>query len=53
MRTGEVAALFRVDIRTVSRWAKSGRLPAIRTPGGQFRFDRAEVEKFMPPAAAS
>ena len=31
---GEVAALFRVDPKTVTRWAASGRITSIRTPGG-------------------
>lgn len=30
----EVAALFRVDPKTVTRWAKAGKLTAIRTLGG-------------------
>lgn len=39
----EVAALFRVDPKTVSRWAKAGRVSAIRTPGGHRRFRAAEI----------
>lgn len=39
----EVAAIFRVDIKTVGRWAKTGRLKSIRTPGGHHRYDKAEV----------
>ncbi len=31
---GEVAELFHVPPKTVSRWAKQGRLPSIRTLGG-------------------
>ena len=30
----EVAAMFRVDPKTVTRWAKAGKLSAIRTLGG-------------------
>ena len=40
---GEVAALFRVDPKTVTRWAASGRISSIRTPGGHRRFREAEV----------
>jgi excisionase family DNA binding protein len=40
---GEVAALFRVDPRTVTRWAKTGKLHAIRTPGGHRRYPETEV----------
>lgn len=40
---GEVAAMFRVDPKTVTRWALQGRLSCIRTPGGHRRFREAEV----------
>ena len=39
----EVAALFRVDPKTVSRWAREERLKSVRTPGGHLRFNAAEV----------
>jgi len=39
----EVAALFGVDTKTVSRWARAGRLTAVRTPGGHRRFLEDEV----------
>jgi excisionase family DNA binding protein len=50
LTTGEVARMFRVDPKTVSRWVKENKLPAIRTPGGQYRFVRATVEKFAEPS---
>ena len=34
----EVAALFRVDPKTVTRWAKAGKLTSIRTLGGHRRY---------------
>lgn len=43
----EVARLFRVDPKTVARWAKAGRLTAIRTLGGHRRFREAEVRALM------
>ena len=43
----EVAALFRVDPKTVSRWASEGRLNAIRTLGGHRRFRAAEVQALL------
>jgi excisionase family DNA binding protein len=43
LRPAEVARLFRVDRKTVVRWAASGRLPSLRTPGGHFRFDAATI----------
>ncbi len=44
---GEVAALFRVDPKTVTRWAASGRISSIRTPGGHRRFREAEVRELL------
>lgn len=41
---GEVAALFRVDPKTVTRWATAGRIGSIRTPGGHRRFRESEVK---------
>jgi len=40
---GEVAALFRVDPKTVTRWASSGRITSIKTPGGHRRFREREI----------
>jgi excisionase family DNA binding protein len=40
---GEVAAIFRVDSKTVNRWAASGRIRCIKTPGGHRRFERTDV----------
>lgn len=39
----EVAAVFRVDPKTVTRWAKAGKLSFIRTLGGHRRYLEAEV----------
>ena len=44
---GEVATLFRVDPKTVTRWATAGRLGSIRTPGGHRRFREAEVHELL------
>jgi excisionase family DNA binding protein len=44
---GEVAHMFRVDPKTVSRWAQAGRLRYIRTPGGHRRFPEAEVRAHL------
>ena len=44
---GEVAALFRVDPKTVTRWAKAGKLSAIRTLGGHRRFHEDEVRSLL------
>ena len=43
----EVAKLFRVDPKTVTRWAKSGKLTSIRTLGGHRRYREAEVRALL------
>ena len=50
---GEVAALFRVDPKTVTRWAAAGRISSIRTPGGHRRFREAEVRELLRRPATS
>ncbi len=44
---GEVASLFRVDPKTVTRWATAGRIGSIRTPGGHRRFRESEVRSLL------
>src|SRR5690625_770898 len=44
---GEVAARFRVDPKTVTRWANAGKLTAVRTLGGHRRFRRSEVDDLL------
>lgn len=43
----EVAALFRVDPKTVTRWAKAGKLSSIRTLGGHRRYRESEVKALL------
>jgi excisionase family DNA binding protein len=43
----EVAKLFRVDPKTVTRWAKSGKLSSIRTLGGHRRYRADEVRSLL------
>lgn len=43
----EVAALFRVDPKTVGRWAASGQISSIRTPGGHRRYRETEVRHML------
>lgn len=43
----EVAAMFRVDPKTVTRWAKAGKLSAIRTLGGHRRYKESEVRELL------
>ena len=47
MTPGEVAAMFRVDPKTVTRWAKAGKLTSIRTLGGHRRYRETEVRALL------
>lgn len=49
----EVAALFRVDPKTVTRWAKAGKLSSIRTLGGHRRYWESEVRRLLDQSAIS
>jgi excisionase family DNA binding protein len=39
--------LFRVDPKTVTRWAAAGRINSIRTPGGHRRFRESEIRELL------
>jgi excisionase family DNA binding protein len=43
----EVATLFRVDPKTVTRWAQAGKLTSIRTLGGHRRYREYEVRELL------
>lgn len=43
----EVAAMWKVDVKTVTRWAKAGKLQSIRTLGGHRRFYETEVRALL------
>lgn len=47
LRARDVARLFNVDGSTVRAWIKSGLLPSIKTPGGQYRIDPDAVESLL------
>lgn len=47
MTPSEVAVLFRVDPKTVTRWAKAGKLTWSRTLGGHRRFPESEVRALL------
>lgn len=49
----QVAALFRVDAKTVTRWAQAGRLEAVRAPGGHRRYRAAQVHALLDRSAGS
>jgi len=43
----EVAAVLRVDPKTVTRWADQGKFHSIRTLGGHRRYSEAEIKAFL------
>jgi excisionase family DNA binding protein len=43
----EVAAMFRVNPKTVTRWARAGKISAIRTLGGHRRFRESEIRTLL------
>jgi excisionase family DNA binding protein len=44
LRAAEAAALLRVSPKTISRWAREGKLGHVVTLGGHRRFRRADIE---------
>jgi excisionase family DNA binding protein len=47
MTPAEVAAMFRVNPKTVTRWARAGKITAIRTLGGHRRFRASEIHRCL------
>jgi excisionase family DNA binding protein len=47
LRATEVASLFQVSSKTVSRWAKDGKLPYRRTLGGQRQFPESDIRALL------
>jgi excisionase family DNA binding protein len=43
----EVAAMFRVNPKTVTRWHRTGKVSAIRTLGGHRRFRASEIRRLL------
>ena len=47
LRTHEVAVLFQVSERAVTDWARKGRIPSVRTPGGHRRYPAEQVRVLL------
>jgi excisionase family DNA binding protein len=47
LRTREVALLFQVSERAVTDWARKGRIPSVRTPGGHRRYPADDVRALL------
>jgi excisionase family DNA binding protein len=44
---GQVAELIGVHRATIRRWAATGHLPSLVTPGGYRRFRRSDIDAFL------
>jgi excisionase family DNA binding protein len=47
LQPAQVARIFAVDPKTVTRWAQKGWISSIKTPGGHRRYPQSEVEALM------
>lgn len=47
LRIGEAAELLRLSVRQVQRYCTDGRLPSHRTPGGQLRIKRKDLDPYL------
>ena len=47
LHTAQVADLLHVSPKTVSRWAKEGKLPFLKTLGGHRRYPEAEIRELV------
>lgn len=47
LRTSDVALLFQVSERTVAEWARRGRIPSVRTPGGHRRYPARKIRELL------
>ena len=47
LRTAEVADLLSVSPKTVSRWAKEGKPPFLKTLGGHRRYPEGEIRELL------
>jgi excisionase family DNA binding protein len=45
LTTAELGRMFRVNPKTVTRWAGTGKIMAVRTLGGHLRFYRSEITR--------
>lgn len=50
LRLSDAAAIIGVHPETLRRWADAGKVRTFRTPGGQRRFYRADVENLLIPS---
>jgi len=47
LSAGEIAPLFGVDAKTITRYANAGSIPSFKTPGGHVRFRVSEIKPYL------
>ena len=47
LRTRDVAQAFQVSERTIAEWARRGRIPSVRTPGGHRLYPAERIRKIL------
>ena len=47
LSTSQAARALGVSLGTIRRWSDMGYLESYRTPGGQRRFSREQIEQFI------
>jgi excisionase family DNA binding protein len=47
LSTSQAARALGVSLGTIRRWSDMGHLESYRTPGGQRRFSREQIEQFV------
>lgn len=53
LTTSQVAKRYKVDPSAVRKWVADGKLtPAVKTPGGHYRFDVATLDALIGEAVA-
>jgi putative resolvase len=45
--TGELAKIFGVSYVAVKKWAYSGKIKYIKTPGGKYRYPESEIKRLL------
>ena len=52
LRTRDVARAFQVSERTIAEWARRGRIPSVRTPGGHRLYPAERIREILRAAEA-
>ena len=47
LSASQAARALGVSVSTIRRWSDAGALPGYRTPGGQRRFSREQIDAFL------